>query len=821
MNIKFIPIDFDYFDYKGSNYVKLIGRTDKGKRICVIDSYEPHFWAIFKEGISEKRIEAIKKKVGKIRTENAGRKVNVLKVEVCDKKFLGKDVKALKVYITNHKDGHAIAGEMGFKEIEKRREYDLPMITRYINERGVSPMVWYDLKGEVLVGKEDFSGLVDSLEVDMCIRAEDIKKSKTQHEFKPRILAYDIETDEFELGKGSIILISLYGDGFKKVLAWKKCGEKQDYVECFKGEGDMLEAYVKYVKEYDADFLVGYFSDGFDLPYLRSSAARNKIKLSLGLDGTQPSFARGRIPSGRISGIVHIDIFRFIETAYAQYLQSETLSLNEVGNELLGEKKLDFSFSRLRSMSDSDWRDMFAYNLQDSAIAYKLAVKIWPDMLEMTKIVKEPLFNVTRAGLSKLVENYIIHNLDKFNEIAEKRPPHDEIQRRRAKGKFEGGYVLEPTPGLYHNLGIFDFTSMHTSIITSFNISKTTLLEKKEKDSYETPEINFMGEKKRFYFSKKQGFFPALLKEIFDKRKKFKREYKKQPNPITKARSNVFKLLSASVHGYQGFYGARYYSFEAASSVLAFVRKFNKEVIGKVDKEGYKTIYADTDSIAFLLNNKTKKHTLKFLEKLNAELPGIMELELEDFYKRGLFVSKRTTSAGAKKKYALISDDGKVKIRGFETVRRDWCVLARELQNKVLAFVLKDGDGKNALKTFKDVVKKLKAREVNKKKLLIKTQLKKAINEYIAQGPHVIAAKKMEAKGIPVSQGMVIEYFVAETREKKKLVREKVKLPDEKGEYNIEYYLNNQLIPAVENILEVFGVNLKEVVSGHRQEKLF
>ena len=67
---------------------------------------------------------------------------------------------------------------------------------------------------------------------------------------------------------------------------------------------------------------------------------------------------------------------------------------------------------------------------------------------------------------------------------------------------------------------------------------------------------------------------------------------------------------------------------------------------------------------------------------------------------------------------------------------------------------------------------------------------------------------------------MLIEYYIAETREKKSLVREKVKLPNEKGEYNIQYYLEHQIIPAIENILEVFGINIKEVIDGKKQTKL-
>jgi len=98
--------------------------------------------------------------------------------------------------------------------------------------------------------------------------------------------------------------------------------------------------------------------------------------------------------------------------------------------------------------------------------------------------------------------------------------------------------------------------------------------------------------------------------------------------------------------------------------------------------------------------------------------------------------------------------------------------------------------------------------------------LQKPIEEYKAISPHVIAAKKMRELNIPVSGANMIEYFIAETREKKSLVREKVKLPEEKGEYNIEYYLSRQILPAVENIFQVFNINVTEITEGKRQTKL-
>ena len=156
----------------------------------------------------------------------------------------------------------------------------------------------------------------------------------------------------------------------------------------------------------------------------------------------------------------------------------------------------------------------------------------------------------------------------------------------------------------------------------------------------------------------------------------------------------------------------------------------------------------------------------------------------------------------------------------MQTVRRDWCNLARKTQNEILKDVLKEGNEEKALEYLKKVIKRLRDREVEKEEIMIKTQLKKPLSEYKAQGPHVIAAKRMKEQGIPVSQGNLIRYYIAETREKKKLVRDKVKLPGEEGKYEIEYYLNRQILPAVENIFQVFNIDTKELVEGKKQTTL-
>jgi DNA polymerase I len=143
------------------------------------------------------------------------------------------------------------------------------------------------------------------------------------------------------------------------------------------------------------------------------------------------------------------------------------------------------------------------------------------------------------------------------------------------------------------------------------------------------------------------------------------------------------------------------------------------------------------------------------------------------------------------------------------------------MQDKVIRLVLKEGNEKKALIYVKEIIKKLKERKISKEDIIIRTQLKKSLSEYKAISPHVIAARKMKELEIPLTEGNLIEYYIAETKGKEsKLVREKVKLPQEKGEYNIKYYLERQILPAVENIFQVFNIDMEELINKKKQTKL-
>ena len=66
MKITFIPIDYDYFDFNGRNIVRVVGRNENGKRVCVVDTCPAFFWAILKPNISDKKVKSLIEKISKI-----------------------------------------------------------------------------------------------------------------------------------------------------------------------------------------------------------------------------------------------------------------------------------------------------------------------------------------------------------------------------------------------------------------------------------------------------------------------------------------------------------------------------------------------------------------------------------------------------------------------------------------------------------------------------------------------------------------------------------------------------------------------------------
>lgn len=212
------------------------------------------------------------------------------------------------------------------------------------------------------------------------------------------------------------------------------------------------------------------------------------------------------------------------------------------------------------------------------------------------------------------------------------------------------------------------------------------------------------------------------------------------------------------------------------------------------------------------LKNEILSQVEKFLDYINSKLPKGMELEYEGFYQRGFFVTK--------KRYALIEDDTII-AKGLELVRRDWAPIAKKTQQMVLKAILKDGSPKKAKDIIKNVIKDIKKGNVKVEDLIIHTQITKNLDEYKQIGPHIIAARRSLMKGRRIERGSIIRYIIVKGREP--ISQRAVPVEDFKGEYDPDYYIENQVLAAVSRIMTSLGYSTDDLLilaSGERQSSL-
>lgn len=205
-----------------------------------------------------------------------------------------------------------------------------------------------------------------------------------------------------------------------------------------------------------------------------------------------------------------------------------------------------------------------------------------------------------------------------------------------------------------------------------------------------------------------------------------------------------------------------------------------------------------------------EEQVTELLSSINHDLPDDMELELEGYYDRGFFVSK--------KRYAVIYE-GEITVKGLELVRRDWAPVAKNTQHDVLEAILKDASPTKAKKVVKDVIKKLNSGNVDIKDLVIHTKLTKKPENYKQNAPHVLAAEKLRLHGQKVTSGTIIQYVITKGNEPISRRAEPVEYIGDK-EYDPEYYIQNQVLPATLRILESIGYSEEQIMNNERQTSL-
>ena len=791
-------LDADYEVEEEEVTVRTFCKTENGKDLLAVDeNFQPYFYAV-----PEKDAGELKEKVENERpfeTEDRDEELEIEGLEVKEMIDGNEKIKVLKVSTTIPANVTKLKNSLwDLEETKECREFDIPFYRRYMIDKGLRPNRWYSFSGEEFEPEDIEEGL----------RIEGIEE-KEQGSFDWEMLAFDLEVYEDE-----IIMASLYSQEYEKLLTTEDIDE--DFVETVDSEKELIERFVEIIEERNVDILTGYNTDEFDFDVLRDRSNEHNITLSLGRNGERMKFnRRGRFKGARLKGRMHLDMYPFIEHVLAPGIDSETLDLDSVAEEMLGRNKDEMSWEKMKeSWENREGLEKFArYALKDSELAFELAEEIAPQVTELSRITGLIPFDTCRLTYGQLTENFLIREAHLRDMLVENRPSQDSRRKRQRQGSYSGGFVYTPDEGLYENIVTLDFRSLYPTVMVAHNISPDTLGLEDCKDEFEIEELDYT------FCQDEEGFFPELIENLVEDRYRIKSEMKEKDEDLAefKALDNeqqAKKILANSFYGYLGYNGARWYSREAAEATTYMGREYIEYTIEMADEEGYEIVYGDTDSV-FLKKEDIKEDIDVFLEKVNSELPKFMELEFEGFFKRGFFTSK-DSGEGAKKKYALIDEDGKMKITGFEQVRRDWSPIAKKTQKEVLQKVLENKIDE-AFEVAKDNIEALKEGEVPIEELKIYTTLTKPPEEYDSTSPHVEAAKKAKSRGKEIPEESTITYVITATGSS---ISDQAEILEYAESYDADYYIENQVIPAVLRVLKVFGYTEGQLKGKGRQSGL-
>jgi len=780
-----VDVDHDLGN-REQTIIRLYVRGEDGSVHVIRKEYTPYFYVLSEN--PEDTVQKIRELSGVKSAEIVERfvrweKKRVILVRVAHQKYINRIREKIK--------------EMG----GECREHDINVERKFLYEHGLEPL-----------------GGIDT---------ETLSPVETRVE--PVIAAFDLEVyakdrmPEPDRPENEIIMASWVDSTGRRVVITTKDIER-DYVVKVETEAQIISELNRLMREVDPDIVLTYNGDNFDLPYLRERARFLGMRIPWGRDGSEPRIRRG--PTGNttvdIAGRAHVDVFQIVQfMAGIGAINSIHLDLESVYEAVLGKKKV-----KIKHMDIADqWRSgdlglLADYNLQDSIACYELGMEFLPLYVELSRITVSPLPNTTRMSASQLVEWTLIRRAFKMGKVVPRKPREEEV-RARMMETYQGAFVKEPVPGLHERIVVLDFRSLYPTIIISHNVDPDTA-----NAPYCSRENAYVSPVGHYFCKEPKGLIPGMLEEVLELRFALKDKLKKmdKDDPDYKplyAKQKALKIVANATYGYLGFARARWYCKVCAEAVTAWARHYIKKVMKWAEEHGFTVIYGDTDSVFIKLGeDQTLEDALAFMGWVNERLPKPMALDFDGYYVRGIFLSKRRSGKAAKKKYALIDKKGRLKITGLEYVRRDWAEIAKEVQAKVLEYVLKEGDVKKAVDYVKRVIADVRAGKIPKEKLIIYTQIQKELDRYAARGPHVAAALKAMKRGVHIEPGMIIGYIITKRGSS---ISDKAELAQfvREGDYDPEYYVEHQIIPAVLPILEELGYDERALKQDAGQRSIF
>lgn len=807
-----------------SYIIKIFGRTQEGKSVCLSTKFRPYFFVKSREG-SQKFMKEPVVHAASVRGKELWGFTNN---EECV--FVKLDFHTLK----EMKDQERI-----LKRTYQVYESNIDPVLRFMHRTNISSTGWLDS------GPECERAYISTCDIDLWCNNWKTLTPVSRDDIAPlRIMSFDIEAYSHDGGfpdpehPDNVVFqigmtIKVYGqEGWfdRKCLCLKQT-DSQD-CESFEKEEDLLEAFAKYLIKTDPDIITGYNIFGFDLEFLMKRMrilpvtptacfwTRLKNRSVQLVEKTLSSSALGsnQLKMVPMAGRYVFDLFQDIKREH----KLESYSLNSVSKHFLKDQKNDMPvreiFRRYMDGDPSELGEVAAYCIKDTELPHALMKKLFTieNLIEMAKATWVPLSYLSERGQQIKVYSQLSR---KARELGFMIPV---MQIKGTDDKYQGATVLEAQTGAYYGpITALDFASLYPSIMCAHNLCYSTWVDPKTPQFLNLPGVQYETFGPHTFAQNVPSLLPAILTELKQFRKKAKKLMAQSEGTpmygVYNGQQLAYKISMNSVYGFTGASKGMLPLLAIASTVTMRGRQMIEETKNYVEANfpGAKVRYGDTDSVMveFDVGGRTGQEAIDYSWQLGEQASEQCtklfkepnELELEKIYCPYFLYSKKRYAA---KMYEKKGDDvvfKKIDVKGLQVVRRDNCPYVREVCKDILETILETSDPLPSIEKARKAAKDLKAGLVPMEKLMMSKQL---ASEYKSKSiAHVSVVQKMRERvpGSEPKQGDRVPFVIVQGPKNAKMF-ERAEDPQYVREHNLnldlDYYFENQLKNPVCDLLE-------------------
>lgn len=598
MKIRFQLLDADYFLNGNKPVIRMFGRTDEGKAVCILyDRFQPYFY---------------------VKCENPHNLsgINAVNIEEVDKSlaigYNDQKTKLYKITITNPQDVPRMREQLiNNKLVEDIYEADILFKYRFMVDYGIYGMQWVEADCETV--KTGISKV-------QSYAASSLKPLELNVNMPLKYLAFDIECvpsdprKPLDAKKDPIVMISLafspeFNDKKSLVLVAKPF--IGDDAKGFSSEKEMLEEFLRIINMYDPDILTGYNINSFDFPYIIERLRQNKLPQNLGR-ADKNTFSRtfGITQEFVLTGRAVVDPYQLLKRD--PWVKFHRYDLNTVAKQLLNDKKLEIEYGEMGKFWNGTREELTRlvdYSRKDAELSMRLVVErgMLDKFIELSKI-SGLLLQDSMGGQTRRIETMILHEFSKKGFVMPCSPTKSELVRRtkeRDKQGLKGAIVLEPRKGLHAEgcVLVLDFKSLYPSIMRTYNVSPDTLTTKTENTHQSPSGVYFIDQGTR------EGILPNILTRVLEARSGVKNQMKAAKGDekrILNAKQLALKDIANSVHANTDIVvenasgNINVYEIEEFFSKLSRNHKtINVGDTEVIELTGWKTLSVDRDKSCF------------------------------------------------------------------------------------------------------------------------------------------------------------------------------------------------------------------------------